>query len=93
MGHNIGLDNPIWSNIFKNVMFKELPPSTRTRLSLTSLMMGLMMRGYRLGFGTKSEWSLRLKVIGTSNHFRYSGVVGETAMTSWAVSFYFLLDS
>jgi hypothetical protein len=50
------------------------------------------MRGYRLGFGTKSRWSLRSKVMGTLDHFSYSGVAGETAMISWAMSFYFLLD-
>jgi hypothetical protein len=55
--------------------------------------MGLTMRVYRPGFGTKSEWSLRLKVMGTSDHLRHSGVVGETVMTTRAVSFYFLLDS
>jgi hypothetical protein len=64
-----------------------------TQLSLTSLTMGLTIRGYRPGFGIKSRWSLRSKVMGTSDYFRYSGVVGETAMTSRAVSFYFLLDS
>jgi hypothetical protein len=31
--------------------------------------------------------------MGTSDHFMYSGVAGPTAMTSRAVSFYFLLDS
>jgi hypothetical protein len=31
--------------------------------------------------------------MGTLNHFKYSRVVGETAMTSRVVSFYFLLDS
>jgi hypothetical protein len=51
------------------------------------------MRGNCPGYGTKSGWSLRSKVMGTSDHFRYSGVVGETAMTSQAVSFYFLVDS
>jgi hypothetical protein len=54
----------------------ELPPSTRTRLSFTSLTMGLMMRGYRLSFGIKSEWSMQLEVMGTLDRFRYSGVVG-----------------
>jgi hypothetical protein len=33
------------------------------------------------------------KVMGISDHFRYSGVAGETTMTSRAMSFYFLLDS
>jgi hypothetical protein len=32
-------------------------------------------------------------MMGTSNHFRYVGVVGETSMTSWVVSCCFLLDS
>jgi hypothetical protein len=58
LGHNRDLDNPIWSKVFKNEMFRELPPSMRTRLRLTSLTMGLTMRGYCLGFGTKSGWSL-----------------------------------
>jgi hypothetical protein len=65
-------------------MFRELPPSTRTRLSLTSLTMGLTMRAYYPDFDTKSGWLLQLKVVGTSDHLRYSGVVGETAMTSRA---------
>jgi hypothetical protein len=56
-------------------------------------MMGLAIRGYRPSYGIKSGWLLRLKVMGTSNHFMYSGVVGETAMTSRAVRFYFLLFS
>jgi hypothetical protein len=42
------------------------------------------MRGYRPDFGKKFGWSLRSKVMGTSDHFRYSEVAGETAMTSWA---------
>jgi hypothetical protein len=62
-------------------------------MSLTSLMMRLVIRGYRLSFETKSGWSLRSKVIGTSDQFRYSGVAGPTAMTSRTVSFCFLLDS
>jgi hypothetical protein len=93
LGHNRDLDKPIWSKVFKNRMFRELPPSMRTRLSLTSLTMGLTMRGYCPSFGTKSWWSLRSKVMGTSDHLCYLGVVGETDMTSRAVSFYFLLDS
>jgi hypothetical protein len=40
LGCSRDLDNPIWSKVFRNIMFKELPPSTRTQLSLTSLMMG-----------------------------------------------------
>jgi hypothetical protein len=93
LGHNRDLDNPIWSKVFKNRMFRQLPPLTRTRLSLTFLTMGLTMRGYHPGFGTKSGWSLRSKVMGTSDHLKYSGLAGETTMTSRAVSFYFLLDS
>jgi hypothetical protein len=93
LGCSVVLDSPIWSKVFKNKMFRELPPSTRTQLSLTSLMMGLTIRGYRLGFGIKSGWSLWSKVMGTLDHFRYSGVVGETTMTSWAVNFCFLLGS
>jgi hypothetical protein len=92
-GHSIDLDNPNWWKVFKNRMFRELPPSIRTRMSFTSLTMRITMRGYQPGFGTKSRWSLRSKVIWTSNHFRYSWMVGETAMTSQAVSFYFLLDA
>jgi hypothetical protein len=53
-----------------------------TWLSFTSLTMGPMMRGYRPGFGTKSGWLLWSKVMETSDHLRYSGVVGLTAMTS-----------
>jgi hypothetical protein len=55
--------------------------------------MGLTMRGYRPGFGTKFRWSLRSKVMETSDHLRYSGVVGETVMTSRVMSFCFRLDS
>jgi hypothetical protein len=78
------LDNPIWLKVIWNRIFKELPPSTRIRLSLTSLMMGQTMRGYRPNFGTKFGWSLWSKMMGTSGHLRYSGVMGETAMTSQA---------
>jgi hypothetical protein len=52
-GHSADLGSPIWSNVFKNRMFMELPPSTRNRLSFTSLMIGLTMGGYRPGFVTK----------------------------------------
>jgi hypothetical protein len=83
------LDNPIWLKVFKNRIFRELPPSTRTRLSFTSLTMGLTIRGYRPDFWMKSRWSLRSKVMEISDHFRYSRVVGETAMISRAVSFCF----
>jgi hypothetical protein len=62
----------------------------RTWLSLTPLTMGLTIRGYVPDFGMKSEWSLRSKVMWTSDHFRYSGVAGKTFMTSQAMSFYFL---
>jgi hypothetical protein len=65
----------------------------RTQLSLMSLTMGLTIRGYQADFGMKSEWSLWSKVIRTSDYFRYSGVVGSTTMTSWVVSYCFLLDS
>jgi hypothetical protein len=34
-----------------------------------------------------------IKMMGTSDHLRYFGVVGENVMTSQAVSFCFLLDS
>jgi hypothetical protein len=87
------LGRPIWSIVFRNRMLIELPPSTRTRLILLSLMMGLMIRGYRPDVGMKSGPSLRLTVMDTSDHFRYSGLAGPTVMTSRAVSFYFLLDS
>jgi hypothetical protein len=93
LGHSIALDNPIWSKVFKNRMFRELPPSMRTQLSFTSLTMGLTTGGYHPVFGTKSEWSLRSKVMGISYHLRYLGVAGETTMTSQAMSFCFLLDS
>jgi hypothetical protein len=89
---SIDLDNPIWSKVFRNKMFWVLSPSTRTQLSLTSLTMGQTMRRYHPGFSTKSGWSLWSKVMGTSDHLRYSTVVGETAMSSWAVSFCFHLD-
>jgi hypothetical protein len=91
--HNRDLDKSIRSKVFRNKMFRELPPLMRTQLSLTSLTMGLIMRGYHPGFGTKSGWSLRSKVMGTSDHLRYLGVAGETVITSQAVSFCFLLDS
>jgi hypothetical protein len=93
LGCSKDLDNPIWSKFFRNRMFRELPWSTRTQLSLTSMMMGQTMRGYHVGFGTKSGWSMQSKVMGTSDHLRYSGVAGEIAMTSWVVSFCFRLDS
>jgi hypothetical protein len=75
-------------------MFRELPLLTRAQLRLTSLTMGLTIRGYCPGYGTKSGWSLRSKLMGTSDDSTYSGgVAGETAMTSRVVSFCFLLDS
>jgi hypothetical protein len=40
------LESSIWSKVFKNRMFRELPPSTRFRFSLTSLMMGVTISGY-----------------------------------------------
>jgi hypothetical protein len=87
------LDNPIWSKVFRKGRVREMPPSTSTRLSLTSFTIGQTTRGYRPGFGIKSGWSPRSKVMGTSDHLRYSGVVGPTDMTSRAVSFCFLLGS
>jgi hypothetical protein len=57
----------------------------RTQLSLTSLTMGQTMRGYRPSFGTKYGWLLWSNVMGTTNLLRYSGVLGETTMTSQAV--------
>jgi hypothetical protein len=51
------------------------------------------MRGYHPGFRTKSRWSLRSKVIGTSDYLRDLRVAGETTMTSQAMSFCFRLDS
>jgi hypothetical protein len=62
--------------------FGELPPSMRTQLSLQSLTMGQTMSGYCPGFGTKSGRTMRSKVMGTLDHLRYLGVVGETAMVS-----------
>jgi hypothetical protein len=85
MERSADLDSSIWLNVFKNNMFRELSPLTRTQLSLTSLTMGLTIRGYRPSFGIKSGWSLRSKVMGTSYHFGYPGVAGETAKTSWVV--------
>jgi hypothetical protein len=41
----------------------------------------------------KVQVLLQSKVMGTSDHLRYSGVAGETAMTSRAVSFCFPLMS
>jgi hypothetical protein len=93
LGHNRDLDRPIRSKVFKNKIFRELSPLMMTQLSLTSLTMGLTMRGYHTGFATKSGCSLRSKVIGTLDHLRYSGVTGESVMTSRAVSFCFLLNS
>jgi hypothetical protein len=87
------MESPIWLKVFRSRMFKELPPSTRTWLSLTSLTMGPTISGFQPSFGMKSVWSLRSKVMGTSYHFRDSGVAGAIAMTSRAVSFCFLLDS
>jgi hypothetical protein len=93
LGHSKDLDNPIWSKVLRNRMFRELPPSMRTRLSLASWTMGQTVRGYRSIFGTKFRWSLRSKVMGTLDHLRYSGVAGETALTAPVVSFCFCLDS
>jgi hypothetical protein len=72
---------------------RELPPYTSTQLSLTSFMMGQTTRGYHPSFGIKSGWSPRSKIMGTSDHLRYSRVAGLTAMTSRAVSFCFLVGS
>jgi hypothetical protein len=72
-GRSRDLDNPIKSNVFRNRMFRELPPLTRTRLSLTSFMMGLTIRGYRPSFDTKSGWSLQLKVMGNLWPFKVLG--------------------
>jgi hypothetical protein len=52
---NKDLDHPIWSKVFKKRMVRELPPSMRTRMSLTSLMMGQTLSGYHPDFGTKSR--------------------------------------
>jgi hypothetical protein len=93
LGCSVDLEIPIWSKVFKNKMFRVLPLLTRTQLSLTSLMMDLTIKGYRPDFGMNSGSSLWSKVMGTSDHFRYSGVAGDTAMTSRSVSFHFLLDS
>jgi hypothetical protein len=70
LGHNRDLDKPIWSKVFKNRMFRELPPSMRTQFSLTPLTMGPTMRAYHPSFGTKSRWLLWSKVMGTSDHLR-----------------------
>src|SRR6266508_1058828 len=40
-----------------------------------------------------SGWSARPKEIGASDHLRYLGVAGITALISRAVSFFFHLDS
>jgi hypothetical protein len=66
--HNIALDNPIWLKVFKNRIFRELHPSSRTLLSFTSLTMGLTMRGYHPDFATKFRWSLWSNIIGTLDH-------------------------
>ena len=50
-GSNSAYENPIWSYVFKNRMLSELPPSTRTRLSATSLMLGVTNSRYLPGFG------------------------------------------
>jgi hypothetical protein len=73
LGHSRDLGNSIWLNVFRNKMFRGLPPSMRTQLSLTSLTMGVTISRYRPGFGTKSGWSLGSKVMGTSYHLRYTG--------------------
>jgi hypothetical protein len=69
LGCSADLDNPIWTKVFRNRMFKELPPSTRTRLSLYSLMMGPTVRWYHPSFGTKSGWLLHSKVMGIVDHY------------------------
>jgi hypothetical protein len=61
---------------------RELLPSTSTRLSLMSFTMGQTTRGYIPGFGIKYVCSPRSKVMETSDHISYSGVVGLTTMTS-----------
>jgi hypothetical protein len=50
LGCRRDLDNPIWLNVFRNRKFRELPPSMRTRLSMTSLMMGLTGQGIPAGW-------------------------------------------
>jgi hypothetical protein len=67
------LDNPTWLKVFRKRIIRELPPSTGTRLSLTLVTMGQTIIGYLPDFGTKSGWSLWSKVMGTSDHLRYSG--------------------
>jgi hypothetical protein len=71
--HKRDLDIPIWSKVFRKRRLRELPPSTRTQLSLTSFTMGQTTSGYCPNFGIKSRWSLQSKVMGTSDHLRYSG--------------------
>jgi hypothetical protein len=58
LGHSTDLESPIWLKVFKNNMFRELPPLMRTQLNLTSLTMGLIIRGYRPYFRMKFEWLL-----------------------------------
>jgi hypothetical protein len=53
------LGKPIWSNVSRNRMLTKLPPSTRTQMSSTSMMMGLTISGYRPDFGMKSGWSFQ----------------------------------
>jgi hypothetical protein len=43
--------------------------------------------GQAPGCGTWSGWSLRSKVIGTSNNFRYDSIVDSVLKTSHRISF------
>jgi hypothetical protein len=52
---------------------RRVNDSSQSNQGTDHLISQLIMRGYPSGFGIKSGWSLRSKVMGTSNHFRYSG--------------------
>jgi hypothetical protein len=41
LGCSADLGRPIWSNVFRKMMFRELPLSTSTQLSFTSLIIRL----------------------------------------------------
>ena len=78
-------------------MLRALPPSMRTFLNYTLLMIGSSMSEKRPGYGISAHWSALLNVIGYSNQSRYLGSVTMPYwvidMTYRVVSFYWCLLS
>jgi hypothetical protein len=94
LGCSRDLDNPIWSKVFENKIYIQ----GSTDIDEDSVELDILDNGANYEKIPPWRWqkvgvALWSKVIGTSDHLRYLGVAGETAMTSWAMSFCFLLDS